>query len=109
MERLIDFTDLKDRMKQLKNEKIELEAKLKLLESKKADYIQLNIDPTELKTLLARSELAKLIDRIEYDKGEFKVFYNKDIFKVINNFSLVEARGIEPLSENGRCTSLLQA
>ena len=116
----IDFTELKDRMKQLKNEKIELEVKLKVLENKNSEYIKLNIDPKELKTLLidmykrnqgkgARKELSRLIDRIEYDNREFKVFYNKNLFKVLNGSFLVEAGGIEPPSENGRCTGLLQA
>ncbi len=107
-------------MKQLKNEKIELEAKLKILENKKTNYIQLNIDPKALKTLLidmykknqgkaARAKLSKLINKIEYNNGEFKVFYNKVIFTVINDISLVEAGGIEPPSENGRRSGLLQA
>ena len=92
-------------MKQLKNKKIELQAKLKILENKKTNYIQLNIDPKALKTLLidmykknqgkaARKELTKLIDRIEYNNKEFKVYYNKDIFVLLNGISLVELENI---------------
>ncbi len=120
---LIDFDDdeIIQRRKNLKEERKNLESKLKILEHQSnQNWVEIDINLTDFKNLIIdyyktgnakqiRKQLEKLINYIEYDNDEFKIYYNLDMFKFAQPFLLVESGGIEPPSENGRCSGFLQA